>query len=86
MRDAGADICLVTFPASAAYRAAAAKFPEFAKVREFYRELARDHGVTYIDLWDGYDDRKFANSDHLNADGARKLTREVRRSCFGEMT
>ena len=80
-QDRGVDLCLVTFPVGGTYRAVAGKFPIFAEIRAFYKNLAAGIGATHLDLWGAYDDRYFANVDHLNQDGSRRLTREIRRRC-----
>lgn len=81
VRDAGVTLCLVTFPVSSAYRDAAAYFPIFDDIRTAYRALADDLRITYIDLWNAYEDDYFANVDHLNRDGSRRLSGDLRRVC-----
>lgn len=78
---AGIDVCLVIFPVSRAYRDSAAQQPEFAAVRQYYRETARKTGARLVDYWQTYDDRLFGNIDHLNEDGARLLTEAIHRDC-----
>jgi len=80
-RDAGVTLCLVTFPVSSAYRDAAGYFPIFNHIRASYSALAEDIGITYVDLWDAYGDDYFGNVDHLNGDGARRLSGDLRRAC-----
>lgn len=82
-RDAGITLCLVTFPVSTAYRDAAGDFPVFSKIRNAYGTLATDLDITYVDLWEAYGDDYFANVDHLNDDGARRLSDDLRRVCKG---
>ena len=79
--EAGIKLCLVTFPVSSAYREAAGDFPIFAEIRAAYGALAEDLGVAYVDLWDAYEDEYFGNVDHLNRDGARRLSGNLRRAC-----
>ncbi len=82
-RDAGITLCLVTFPVSSAYRDAAGYFPIFSDIRAAYGALAEDLGIAYVDLWDAFEDDYFGNVDHLNRDGSRRLSDELRRLCKG---
>ncbi len=80
-RDAGVTLCLVTFPVSSAYRDAAGQFPIFGQIRAAYGALAEKVGIAYVDLWDTYEDDYFGNVDHLNQDGSRRLSDDLRRIC-----
>jgi hypothetical protein len=84
LQDAGARLCLVTMPVSAAYRAAVAAEPRFDEVRRFYAALAREAGIRYIDLWDIYPDALFRDPDHLHPRGARQITQDILPRCFPE--
>lgn len=84
VRDAGITLCLVTFPVSSAYRKAAGEFPIFSNIRTDFSVLADELGISYFDLWDAYEDDYFGNVDHLNQDGARRLSGDLRRVCKGE--
>lgn len=86
LRSAGVEVCLVGFPVSSAYRDASREQPSIADARSFYREIAARTGVILIDLWNFFDDAYFQSADHLNAEGARLLTSEVRKRCFPEKT
>lgn len=79
----GVAVCLVTHPVSAAYRAAAARYPSFAAARAAYDRVARDLGVARADLWDAVDDAAFGDTDHLAPRAAAGYTREVLARCFG---
>jgi hypothetical protein len=83
VRDAGVSLCLVTFPVSSLYRAAAGNYPIYGEIRAAYAALANDLGVIYVDFWDAFADDNFSNVDHLNGDGARRMSGELRRACKG---
>ena len=72
----GAKVCLVNFPVDRHYRARANVTPEYAAVREFYKELAAQRGRPYVSFWDRFDDPSmFQNTDHVNQKGATILDR-----------
>ena len=78
----GAKVCLVTFPVSPDYRALAASHPEFDETRRFIASLARQRGLTYVDLWKAVDDeRLFYNHDHLNHQGAFTVAPRIVAGC-----
>jgi hypothetical protein len=81
VRDSGVTLCLVSFPVSSTYRDAAGYYPIFDQIRADYAALSTDLGITYVDLWDAYGDDNFANVDHLNQDGAIRLSGDLRRIC-----
>jgi hypothetical protein len=78
----GARVCLVTFPVSPDYRVLAASHPEFEEARRFIASLARQRGLTYVDLWTALDDeRLFYNHDHLNHQGALTVAPRIAAGC-----
>jgi hypothetical protein len=83
MRDAGGRICLVTMPVSSAYRQVAHDRSTFARVRDFYRELAQETGLRYLDLWGAYPDLFFSDPDHLMAPANETVTDDILNQCFG---
>lgn len=86
LRDAtarGVEICLVTMPVSTAYRETANENPSFAATRDFYRRLAADINIPYIDMWSAWSDDILANSDHIHTFAAPVVTRSVILQCFG---
>ena len=82
-QDAGVMLCLVTFPVSSTYREAAGYYSVFSDIRVYFDAFARELGITYVDLWDAYEDDYFGNVDHLNRDGARRLSSDLRHACKG---
>jgi hypothetical protein len=86
LRDAvarGINVCLVTMPVSAAYRETASANPTFAATRAFYRGIATDFGVPYVDMWAAWPDNILVNSDHVHERAAADVTRSVIYQCFG---
>lgn len=79
----GIDVCLVSFPVSAAYRKAAAAEPSYGHAKLYYENLAKQAGVKYLELSAALDDTYFSDPDHLNGDGAQALTETVLQKCFG---
>lgn len=41
------------------------------------KQIAAEKGVALLDARDGFDDDDFADADHLNFNGAVKLTRRI---------
>ena len=81
--DRGADLCLVTMPVSAAYRETASLDPAFAAARNFYRDLAVELDVPYVDMWAAWPDDILGNSDHIHARAVDDVTRSILDQCFG---
>jgi hypothetical protein len=79
----GVAVCLVTHPVSAAYRAAADRYPSFAAARATYDRVARDLGVPRVDFWTEIADTEFGDTDHLAHSAAADYTRRLMRRCFG---
>ncbi|GEM_PF-1844607 len=78
----GARICLVTFPVSATLRAELAQFPQYADIFAFFDALAEKNGIPYVNAFSmEMDESLFADSHHLNGEGARMFTRIVADRC-----
>lgn len=71
-------------PVSAAYRETASANPTFAATRDFYRGIAKDIGIPYVDMWAAWPDNIFVNSDHVHEHATADVTRSVISQCFGQ--
>jgi hypothetical protein len=81
----GAKVCLVNFPVDRFYRQRADALPQFAAVRDFYKQVAAERRLPYVSFWNRFDDpAMFQNTDHVNLAGSAIVNREVRTACFGE--
>lgn len=83
LRASGHDVCVVTYPMSLEFTTQARLNLSFSAALAFFKASARDAGANYIDMldWREHDPVVFANSDHLNADGARAFTSDVLHAC-----
>ena len=79
-------LCLVTFPVSSYYRSEANKYKEITMAINAFADIGKRTNVKYINLWDRYEDSYFADVDHLNYNGAKKLTKQLIYECFNEKT
>ena len=81
----GARLCLVYFPITTEFKEAVRKMPSFGHAREFFASLAKRKGLGYVDGWEiPLPDEMFDDYDHLNVDGARRLTSIVVTKCFSK--
>ncbi len=79
----GARMCLVTMPVAAEITEVTDSMEEFARAVAFFQRLAREKGIRYVSYWhNNLDDTFFADIQHLNAQGARVVTREIVNRCF----
>jgi hypothetical protein len=89
--DAGADVCLVAFPTSPAYRAQMALLDDqaksqWAKAMAFFAEIAEQPNVDFIDHRARFNDPSlFRDPDHLNKDGAIKYGPILQSACFSNV-
>jgi hypothetical protein len=81
--DAGHDVCVVTYPMSSEFNAAARSNPVFDTTIEFFAETAGDTDARYVNMldWRNHDSTLFANADHLNLIGAREFSKDVLSRC-----
>ncbi|UVO31808.1 hypothetical protein [Bradyrhizobium arachidis] len=80
----GARVCLMNYPVDRYYRVRADAISTFNEVREFYKEVARENNIPYVNFWDRFDDPSmFQNTDHVNQNGSPILAKEARQACFG---
>ncbi|MEG3618585.1 hypothetical protein V5T82_08980 [Magnetovibrio sp. PR-2] len=79
----GLKVCLVTFPVSETYRTYSNGEATYQKAKDFYAGLGRTTSAKYVDLSAIFSDALFSDPDHLNVEGAEKLTDIVYSSCFG---
>ena len=78
------EVCLTSFPVSPEYMREAARHPEFERAVRFLAEIARRHGVVYVDQRERFDDSTlFFNPDHLTLEGARRFAPICVTACFG---
>ena len=82
VQDSGGQVCLVTFPQSPEYRAAAADRPDYARALAEVGELADRIGARRLSLWDVFEDQAaFANADHLNVGAAKVAATRIVAGC-----
>lgn len=76
--------CLVEYPASREWLNSA-QSPNFERARAWFRAVAADAGVNYLEYRAVFRDRLdlFSNQDHLNPIGAAQFTAAVIEACFG---
>lgn len=75
-------VCMIEFPVVPYHRQLAKKYTVFDRIREYYRRVARKYGFTYVSYWDAFDDHAlYRNGDHLNREGATRLTAMIRKDC-----
>jgi len=79
----GVESCIVEYPLSSAYRAAAALAPTFAAMRARMKRLADSERVRYVDLTEAMPDTEFWDPDHVAAGSRGTATRLVIEGCFG---
>ncbi|MEO1243473.1 MAG: hypothetical protein AAFX54_16315 [Pseudomonadota bacterium] len=88
--DAGADICLVSFPTAPVYRQYVENLSDAEKrqwnaARDFFAELARHPRIRFIDDTARFDDPTlFRDPDHLNKTGAVKYGPMLQNACFND--
>jgi hypothetical protein len=82
LRGYGAEVCLVEYPLSSAYRRAAAAVPSFTPLRERLAQAAVERQVPFVDLTARVSDSLFGDSDHINAAGRQLVTGLVIDGCF----
>jgi hypothetical protein len=84
LRQAGAQVCLVAFPISSAYREAAAGSSAFANSASFFLESANNYGARYADLSRVFPDDRFSDPDHLQHESANEFRDKAIEACFGQ--
>jgi hypothetical protein len=83
LRRRGGEICLVSFPAADTLRRGIIEGARFRAVRKYFTALARRDGVRYVNLLDrALPLEFFADPHHVNARGARVISRRVATECF----
>ncbi|MBF0285044.1 MAG: hypothetical protein HQL51_11365 [Magnetococcales bacterium] len=85
VREQGMAPCLATFPVSGVYADQAERFPAFAGVRAHLAALARRLDLPYVDAWRDFSDDLFSDPDHLNPDGAARLTPLILHRCWPDV-
>ena len=83
-KDRGLQICMVSFPLSSYYRDEMAGAPGYAAAREWFRSLASEFDVTYLDHSQALADDAFRDVDHLNSGAKEDYSRKVLGACFPE--
>ena len=84
LKKRGAEVCLVTTPMPPSYRADAKNNPVFRRVLDRFDALARQYGFGRANMWDAVNDLNlFADTDHLNERGAKRIVPVVMDRCFG---
>jgi hypothetical protein len=88
LKERGADVCIVTSPVSHEYFKYASQNPNTVAAIDFFRHLAGQNGVRYVDFFGLYARPELANyfrdMDHLNQVGAPRFTEKVLSACFGK--
>ena len=84
LKERGGDVCLVTLPVVAELRNEIHATPLFTKVTNYFGEIAAKYGATYRNfLITPMDENFFSDPHHLNITGARAVSSQVAKSCFG---
>lgn len=81
----GAQVCLVSFPVTHAYRAAAALSSDngHMSATTFFRQKAKETGARYVDARAQVTaNNQFRDVDHLNAAGATAIYDDLIAQCF----
>jgi len=85
----GAEVCLVVFPTTPAYRAHIASLSQTERKAwrdtfDFLEELAQEEGAVFVDHRAAVSDLSlFRDPDHLNKEGAVRYSPILLKSCFG---
>ena len=82
----GAEVCLVSFPVTQAYRTATAQMDSAGhdQAIAFFTALADQSGARFVDARAQVQpDHLFRDVDHLNAEGAAGFYPDLMQGCFG---
>ena len=74
---AGIRLVVLDAPARSDYMAVLRDASQGADLSADMKQILKRHGVLFINMSDGFDDEDFADADHLNFNGAVKLTRRL---------
>ena len=81
----GAEVCMVEMPLSQSLRSSMTNFGEFQRTQLFLESLAARYGARFVDASAEITNAAlFADSSHLNEDGARELAPWLEAACFGD--
>lgn len=81
------NVCLISMPVFGPLRRIMAETPSFVRARTFFKTLTAENGAHYVDLLaKPYPDQFFSDPHHLNAEGARAVSREVQEARFSLMS
>ncbi|MCW8914480.1 MAG: hypothetical protein OQK24_01355 [Magnetovibrio sp.] len=83
LKETGIDVCLVSFPVSSNYLRISKETTSYQQGLEFYKTLAENVGVKYLNFTSAYDNDVFLDPDHLNITGAEMFTNNILHACFG---
>lgn len=83
-RQHGVAICIIEYPVSSYYRAAASDIATFGELRRRYQKLATEKNVRLIDLTDALPDAAFNDPDHIAPAYRDRATTLVLSRCFDE--
>jgi hypothetical protein len=83
LASAGAELCLVVMPQTAAYTTLAADHPTFAEARAYVAQIAHEAGVRFVDLSNDFADQSlFGDENHLNDVGGHIAGSLINERCF----
>ena len=80
----GARVCMVGMPTDSIWRQITRGYPEFREARNYFRSLAADYEIRYVDMSTSITNAShFNDSLHLNLRGALEFTPLMETACFG---
>jgi hypothetical protein len=86
LKTKGADVCLVSFPIAAALIRRQAAIPLYREFRNFMKRYASQRSLRYSSFeTEIFDNALFRDMVHLNARGAKFMSKKILESCFTEM-
>lgn len=84
LREAGAEVCVLAFPASESFLAVVRVQPEYARMMAIYRDLAARYGARFVNMHGAFaDDANYLDGTHIRPGPARAVAVEAVRRCFG---
>lgn len=83
LRGAGAEVCVLAFPASESFLAVVLHEPEYGRMMAIYRDLAERHGARFVNLHGSFAaDAHYLDGTHIRPAPAREAAREAKHRCF----
>jgi hypothetical protein len=84
LRGAGADVCILVFPASDSFLAVVRGQPEYDRMMDVYRQLSQQEGARFVNMHGQFaEDANYLDGTHIRPAAARQAAPEAVRQCFG---